>query len=59
MRKFKLGYKLYRIYKGKPKSDLLDAINIRRRHSPYRGGSSLTISSKRLVKSKTKYTCRI
>jgi len=29
--RFKLGCKQYRIRKGRPKSDLLDSINIRRR----------------------------
>ena len=31
MRGFKLGCKWYRIRKGRPKSDLLDSINIKRR----------------------------
>ena len=34
--RFKLGYKRYRIRKGRHKSDLLDGINIRRRKlKPY------------------------
>jgi len=35
--RFKLGYKRYGMHKGRPESDLLDGINIRRCHSPYRG----------------------
>ena len=35
-RRLKLGYKWYGMRKGRPKSDLLDGINIRRYHSPYK-----------------------
>jgi len=38
---FKLGCKRYRIREGRLKSDLLDDINIRRHHSPYRGVPAL------------------
>ena len=59
VRKFKLDCKLYGMHEGRPKSDLLDAINTRRRYLPYRGGSSLTIGGKRSVKGKTKCAYRI
>jgi len=49
VRRFKLGYKRYRIYKGRPKCNLLNSINIEDAYS------SLAIGIKRLVKGKTKY----
>ena len=33
---FKLGCKRHRMRKGRPKFDLLDGINIRRYHLPYK-----------------------
>ena len=37
VRGFKLGCKRHGMREGRPESDLLDGINIRRCHSPYRG----------------------